>query len=231
MTEAKTKLREVLEALLIAVIFLRFGYSYVAQTFYIPSASMEDTLQVGDHLFVNRFIFGAEGPLGGSWLLPSRPVQRGDVVIFRSVEDPSVDVVKRCIGLPGDRLRMVSRKLWVNDVALEESAYAVHKKPGEMSSRSAERPYIHKRDNFPEVTVPPGQYFCFGDNRDDSHDSRAWGPLPVHHIKGRALFIYWSYGGGVARSSSLPQKVVHFARTAFGFFTKTRWDRTFMLVR
>lgn len=231
MTEAKTKLREVLEALLIAVIFLRFGYSYVAQTFYIPSESMEDTLLIGDHLFVNRFIFGGEGSLAGSSLLPSRSVRRGDVVIFRSVEDPTVDVVKRCIGLPGDRLRMVSRKLYVNDVALEESAYAVHKKPGEMSARPVERPYIHKRDNFAELTVPPGHYFCFGDNRDDSHDSRAWGPLPAHHIKGRALLIYWSYGGGVSRSSSVSQKVVHFARTAFGFFTKTRWDRTLQLVR
>ncbi len=231
MPENKTKWREVLEALLIAVIFLRFAYSYVAETFYIPSASMEDTLLVGDHLFVNRFIFGSEGPLAGSAWIPSREVRRGDVVIFRSVENPSLDVVKRCIGLPGDRLKMVSRKLYVNGAPLEESAYAVHKKPGEMSARPLNRPAIHRRDNFDEIVVPTGHYFCLGDNRDDSHDSRAWGPLPAHHIKGRALLIYWSYGGGVAASSDLSQKAVHFARTAFGFFTKTRWDRTFLVVR
>lgn len=233
MDEGKGKWRELIEALLIAVIFLKFGHTYVAQTFYIPSGSMEETLQVGDHLFVNRFIFGQEGVFAGNPVVPSRPVGRGDVVIFRSVEDGMVDVVKRCIGLPGDEVKIEARQLYLNGQRVDESAYVVHKMAGEMGSQPALRAYIRKRDNYGPIKVPAGHYFCMGDNRDNSHDSRYWGFLPAHRIKGRALFVYWSYGGGTSDGKwrGLGAKLAQLGRTALGFFPRTRWDRTFLLVR
>lgn len=233
MEEGKGKLRELVEAFLIAVIFLKFAHTFVAQTFYIPSGSMEETLQVGDHLFVNRFIFGQEKLLDGNPLIPSRPVQRGDVVIFRSVEDPGVDVVKRCIGVPGDEVRMEAKQLYLNGQRVDESAYAVHKMAGEMGSQPAQRAYVRKRDNYGPVKVPEGHYFCLGDNRDNSHDSRWWGFLPAHLIKGRAFFVYWSYGGGTpdGKWRGLGAKLAQLAQTAIGIPTKTRWNRTFLLIR
>ncbi len=233
MDEGKGKLREFVEALLIAVIFLKFGHTFVAQTFYIPSGSMEETLQVGDHLFVNRFIFGQEKAFGDGALLPSRSLQRGDVVIFRSVEDATVDVVKRCIGLPGDEVKIEAKQLFLNGQRIDESAYAVHKMAGELAAQPALRAYVRKRDNYGPFEVPAGHYFCLGDNRDNSHDSRYWGFLPAHLIKGRALFVYWSYGGGTSDGKwhGLGAKLAQLGRTALGFFTKTRWDRTFLLIR
>lgn len=235
MDEGKGKVRETIEALLIAVIFLRFANTFVAQTFYIPSGSMEETLQVGDHLFVNRFIFGQEGFLGDNPLVPARPVKRGDVVVFRSVEDPTVDVVKRCVGLPGDEVRIEDKQLYLNGERVDDSAYAIHKLAGEQGGQSQLqiRAYVRRRDNFGPVEVPGGHYFCMGDNRDNSHDSRFWGFLPAHLIKGRAFFVYWSYGGGTpdGKWRGWGPKLAQLGRTAAGFFTKTRWDRTFLLVR
>src|SRR6476646_4969284 len=124
----RSVLREYLEALLIAAIFLRFANTFVLQTFYIPSGSMEDTLLVGDHLFVNRFIYGQE-PSGIAKILPARAVHRGDIVIFRSPENPTIDVVKRCIGLPGDVIEVLDKQLYINGKAVKDRAYAVHKDP------------------------------------------------------------------------------------------------------
>jgi signal peptidase I len=226
MSQRHSTLREYLEALLIAGIFLGFTNTFVVKTFYIPSGSMEDTLLVGDHLFVNRFIYGATASGLEGRLLPLRPIDRGDIVIFRSPERPSVDMVKRCIGLPGDTVEMVDKRLFVNGQEVDDSAYVLHKQQ-QVLPRVAGR-----RDNFGPLTVPEDRYFCMGDNRDHSHDSRFWGEVPRHYVKGRASLVYWSYGGetsdGVWRSWS--HKVGQLLRTAAGFVTKTRWSRTFHLV-
>lgn len=223
---------EYLEALLIAGIFLGFANTFVMKTFYIPSASMEETLLVGDHLFVNRFIFRPTATELEKKLLPQRGVQRGDIVIFRSVETPSMDMVKRCIGLPGDVIEVVDKRLFLNGEEVDDSAYARHTDP-RTQRRSGVRSALANRDNYGPYTVPQDHYFCMGDNRDHSYDSRFWGPVPAHYVKGRAFLIYWSYGGEVSDGNwhGWWQKLRQLAGTAVGFFTRTRWTRSFQIVR
>ena len=224
--------REYTEALIIAVIFLRFTQIFVLQTFYIPSGSMEDTLLVGDHLFVNRFIYGpAKTGLERS-LVPSRDVQRGDIVVFRSPENANIDVVKRCVGLPGDTVDVQGKRLFINGKQVNDGGYAIHRDPVSYSELSYSD-QGRRRDNFGPEVVPPGHYFCMGDNRDYSYDSRFWGMLPRHLIKGRALFIYWSNGGETSDGEyrGLVATLRNLGRTALGFFSNTRWERTFRLIR
>lgn len=229
MAKERSILREYLEALLIAVIFLRFTQTFVTQTFYIPSGSMENTLLIGDHLFVNRFIYGPATSGLEKRLLPLRPVNRGDIVVFRSPENPQLDLVKRCVGMPGDEIRVVDKALYINGKAVDDASYAIHTDtyPDDFD------PHRQRRDNFGPYTVPAGHYFCMGDNRDNSNDSRFWGPLPAHMVKGRALFIYWSYGGETSDGQwrGMGEKIQDLLRTAVGFFTQTRWERTFRVIR
>lgn len=223
--------REYLEALLVAALFLGFTNTFVLKTFYIPSGSMEDTLLVGDHLIVNRFIYGAAAT---SWLRPVLPVrepERGDIVVFRSPQEPRVDLVKRLIGLPGDTVRIVDKELYVNGQQVDDSSFAKHGDPTTGGHRRDVT--LYRRDNFGPYTVPPEHYFFLGDNRDFSYDSRYWGPVPDHFVKGRTFLIYWSYGGETpdGRWHGLGAKIRQLARTAAGFFTKTRWSRTFDVPR
>jgi len=227
MAEERSIWREYTEALIIAAVFLLFTNTFVVQTFYIPSGSMEDTLLVGDHLFVNRFIYGPASLELGKKLLPLRTVHRGDIVVFRSPENPQLDLVKRAVGVGGDKIQVIDQKLYINDKAVNDASYALHKgTPAPAGS------FITQRDNFGPYIVPAGHYFCMGDNRDNSYDSRFWGPLPAHLLKGRALFIYWSYGGKTAAGPQSPrEKAADLLETALGFFSKTRWERTFRLIR
>lgn len=235
MASDRSVAREYLEALIIAAIFLQFANTFVVQTYYIPSGSMENTLLIGDHLFVNRFIYG---PAPSAWelrLLPLRPVRRGDIVVFRSKADPRIDVVKRCIGVPGDVIQVVDKKLYINGKAVVDSAYAIHHPPP-FTPELVPRYYpgeLAPRDNFGPFKVPAGSYFCMGDNRDNSLDSRWWGELPANYLLGRAFAIYWSYGGQTSDGSwpGLASKIADLGRTAMGFFSNTRWNRTFRLVR
>lgn len=233
MQERRFWLREYYEALLIAGIFLGFTNTFLVKTFYIPSESMVDTLLVGDHLFVNRYIFGPTPSAMSDWM-PNRDVRRGDVVIFRSPETPTTDLVKRCVGLPGDEIEVVDKQLHINGTEVEDSAYASH--------RDADRIFLNRRylsrqqrlrDNFGPLVVPEDHYFSLGDNRDFSYDSRYWGPVPRHYIKGRALMIYWSFGGETpdGRWGGWGRKVGQLGRTASGFLTKTRWRRSFHMIR
>lgn len=225
--------REWLEALIIAAIFLRFTNVFVVQTFYIPSSSMEDTLLIGDHLFVNRYIYGPARTAVEKKLLPARSIRRGDIVIFRSPQDPTVDVVKRCVGLPGDAIDYVDKELHINGKRVEDDGYTQHRDYRLYPDQPFADLQGRVRDQFGPYQVPADHYFCTGDNRDHSLDSRFWGPLPAHLVKGRAQLVYWSYGGGTSdgRFSSLKEEAGRLGRTAGGFFTKTRWDRTFHLVR
>jgi signal peptidase I len=231
MGQPKSVVREYLEAILVAALFLQFTNTFVLQAFYIPSGSMEDTLLVGDHLFANRFIFGAATWDWERKLLPQREIRRGDIVVFRSVENPRMDLVKRVIGLAGDKISLVDKRLFINDRPVDDSAFAVHKDPTVHKSLPFYFDPLHGRDNFVLEQVPPGHVFCMGDNRDNSHDSRFWGPLPEYLIKGRAGFIYWSYEGGNYEQTDVSQKLQDFAKTILRFIPNTRWSRTFRLIR
>lgn len=224
--------REYLEALLVAGLFLGFTNTFVLKTFYIPSGSMENTLLVGDHLIVNRYIFGPAATPAGA-LLPARAPRRGDVVVFRSPEDPQVDLVKRLVGLPGDLIEVRQKQLYVNGARVRDAGYAIHRDPRLGSQRTSFNAQLFRRDNYGPVTVPPQRYFFLGDNRDYSYDSRYWGAVPVHYVKGRAFLIYWSYGGETPDGQwpGLGAKLAQLGRTALGFFTKTRWERSFEVIR
>ena len=222
----RSTVREYLEAILVALIFLGFSNTFVIKTFYIPSGSMLETLQIGDHLFVNRYIYGPVLGNGEEAVMPRREVKRGDIVIFRSPEDPAIDLVKRCIARGGDEVEVRNKQLFVNREKVE-APYVQH------ISSSIHPSHRSPRDNYAPFQVPDNHLFCMGDNRDDSYDSRYWGPVPQELVKGRAFLIYWSYGGetpdGTPRSWS--QRLRDLSRTALGFFTRTRWNRTFKLIR
>ena len=186
---------------IVNVIFLLFGITMVAQPFVIPSSSMEDNLLIGDHVIVDKLAYGPTGPLS-RYLLPYAPVRRGDIIVFRFPLDPGQNYVKRVIGLPGDHLRIERRQVYVNGRALDEP-YKVHKTawlepyrdtfPAEPYGPVAPRALDMLRDHAAggELTVPPGQYFAMGDNRDNSSDSRYWGPVPLDYVVGKAVFVYW----------------------------------------
>lgn len=226
-------IREYVEALIVAAVFLGFTNNFVLKTFYIPSGSMENTLLVGDHLFVNRYIFGPRPSELERKLLPGRDVRRGDIVIFRSPETPRLDLVKRCIGLAGDELKMVNKQLFLNGQPVDDDAYVIHRDARVYPAAGPYGPYSKRRDNWGPLIVPADHVFCMGDNRDESFDSRAWGPVPMKLIKGRAVMVYWSYGGETSDGTwhGFGHRLKQIANTALGFVTKTRWKRTFKLIQ
>ncbi len=223
--------REYYEAILVAVILALFARTFVFENFKIPSGSMEDNLLIGDHLVVNKFIFAPHWDTPLYRLLPYRAPRRGDVVVFKYPEDPRRDFIKRCVAVAGDTVQIRNKQLYLNGKAMEEP-YVVHKDPFTWPNDPSIRPSQRLRDNFGPFTVPPGTIFCLGDNRDNSLDSRFWGPVPLTYVKGRAVLIYWSFEaprndwqwrGLGHRLKQLMDVFVH-------FFTKTRWDRTFKLI-
>ena len=223
--------REYLEALLIAALFLLFTNTFVIKTFFIPSGSMEDTLLVGDHLFVNRFIFGPVASELERKILPLRTPKRGDIVVFRSPERPTVDLVKRMVALPGDTVQLINKQLFVNGQKVVDDEYVQHKDSRVFPNRPYLSEQMRLRDNFGPVTIPAGRYFCMGDNRDYSYDSRFWGTVPAAYLKGRAFVIYWSFGGGTSDGTwrGAGSKLREIGNTIVGFPGKTRWSRTFHL--
>lgn len=233
--ELKRPWRETLEALIIAAIFLRFANTFVVQTFYIPSGSMEETLLIGDHLFVNRFIYGPSASPLEDELLPRRDIRRGDIVIFRSPQEPEIDIVKRCIGLPGDTIRVRDKQLFVNEQEVDDESYALHTDERTLSATSLPGE-LRNRDQFGPVTVPADHYFCMGDNRDFSYDSRFWGPVPTELVKGRAAMIYWSFDYGEDALPGSPgaesgHRLQRLVKTLFLLPVNTRWERTFQVIR
>lgn len=224
--------REYVEALLIAVIFATFARTFVFQAFKIPSGSMEQNLLIGDHILVNKFIYGPTVTRLETALLPLRLVRRGDVVVFRWPVDPSRDFIKRAVGLPGDVIKLVDKRLYVNGKRVADESYTYHGDPliyprGAQSSG-------HARDNFGPVRVPSDSYFCLGDNRDNSHDSRFWGMVPANHLKGRALVVYWSFAEVPAEpgpGSGLSGRLHQLGHAVLDFFSGTRWQRTLRIVR
>ena len=191
--EAKKKSlwREYTESIIIAVILALVIRTFVVQAFKIPSGSMEDTLLIGDHLLVNKFIYGVRNPFNNQVLIPVREPRRDEIFVFRFPLDPSRDFVKRCIGLPGDTIEVRDKQLYRNG-QLVEQPYAVHKDMRLFTRKSKWATEDEKqRDNFKSFKVPEGQYFAMGDNRDLSNDSRFWGTVPARELRGTPVLIYW----------------------------------------
>lgn len=229
----------------VTILLLLFGTTTLVQAFVIPTGSMEDTLLIGDHLLVDKLAYAPGGPVS-KYLLPYEQPKHGDIIVFRYPADITQTFVKRVVGVPGDRLKMINRVVYRNGVQLNEP-YVYHKLT-----------YDETRDNFPgeplpygglqgdlqrdmlehhvvngEIVVPPDSYFAMGDNRDNSLDSRYWGFVPRENIIGKPLLIYWSYRASTddLAGSSVNSLLSHFGDLAEHFFTRTRWERTFRVIR
>ena len=181
----KSTFREYAEAAAIAVLLALFIRTFVVQAFKIPSGSMEPTLLVGDHILVNKFIYGIKIPFIRTTLVPISEPSHGDVIVFIYPVDKSKDFIKRVIGLPGDTIRIEGKKIFING-KLYDDKHGFYR----ASSRGGNPGNL---PGFGPVTVPPKSYFVMGDNRDQSWDSRSWGYVPEESIKGKALIIYWSW--------------------------------------
>lgn len=239
--ESKPRQRHSVAEWAIMILVLLFGTTTIAQPFVIPTASMHNTLLTGDHLIVDKLAYSPTDPLS-KHLLPYEDVQRGDIIVFLH-PTLNVNYVKRCIGVPGDHLKLVDKRVFINGKPLDEP-YVIHQ----------DGSFLY-RDNFPkgepeytqdpkmaasayemlradvvngELVIPPGNYFAMGDNRDDSLDSRYWGLVPRDNILGKPLIIFWSYD---APTEDLKDyNLHHIFDLATHFFTKTRWNRTFKLI-
>jgi signal peptidase I len=230
MTEfKKSTLREYFESIVIAVILALFVRTFVVQAFKIPTGSMENNLLIGDHLLVNKFVFGPSESGVERALLPMGSVKRLDIVVFKYPEEPERDFIKRVIGLPGDTVELRSKKVYVNGQPLDEPYVHFLEGPSH-GAEGAEVTSFDVRERYGPVTVPPDQYFVMGDNRDNSQDSRYWGFLRRDYIKGKALIIYWSYEAG--REDYQEGDTIRGLGSVFAhFFTRTRWDRMFHQIR
>jgi signal peptidase I len=224
-TFQKSTIREYAESIVIAVILALFVRTWVVQAFKIPTGSMENNLLIGDHLLVNKFVFGPTVSSIDRAVLPIRDIRRKDIVVFKYPDEPERDFIKRVIGLPGETVELRAKKVYINGQPLEEP-YVHFLEP---ASEAQEITSFDVRERYGPVTVPEGQYFVMGDNRDNSQDSRYWGFLPAHYVKGRALLIYWSYESG--REDYLDEGVGATTKRLLSvithFFTKTRWERLF----
>ncbi|MCL4486128.1 MAG: signal peptidase I [Nitrospirae bacterium] len=179
----KGLVRELSEGLLTAFIIAAVLKLFIVQAFRIPSGSMIPTLLVGDQILVSKLAYGVKNPFHDRYLFRTGHPRRGDVIVFKYPKDETKDFIKRVVGIPGDRIRIVKKQLYVND-QLQKEPYIQTLDP----SVTDEVP----RDNF-ETVVPPHSYFVMGDNRDDSYDSRFWGFVKSRKIVGRAVLIYWSW--------------------------------------
>jgi signal peptidase I len=183
---SKSVFREYFEAIFIAILLALFIRTFVVQAFKIPSGSMLPTLQIGDHLLVNKFIYGVRLPFTGSMLIPFNEPDRGDVVVFKFPKDRSVDYIKRIIGTPGDTVEVRDKKVYINGEPVDDP-HAHISTPSVLSGNAS------PRDNFGPVLVPEGRIFVMGDNRDNSFDSRFWGFVEQKDILGKAFILYWSW--------------------------------------
>jgi signal peptidase I len=247
----KSSMRDTFESLVVTVILAVFGTTFVVQAFKIPTGSMENTLLIGDHLLVNKFAF-ADQP--GFWrhFLPYKTVHRGDILVFKypsteGQQEPGEDFVKRVVGVPGDHIRIVHRQVFVNGAPLQDShvlhSYANEVRPGDdfppppnellPESTLSWTENIHKYVQNGELVVPPDSYFVMGDNRENSWDSRFWGFVPIYLVSGSPLVIYWSFETPPDEylRTSLSDRLQQIGDLLLHFFTRTRWRRTFRLVR
>jgi signal peptidase I len=179
----KSFVREYTEAIVVAIILALLIRAFVVQAFKIPSGSMEPTLLIGDHILVNKFIYGIRLPIVNKEIIPVKSPKLFDIVVFQYPNDRSKDFIKRVIGLPLQKVQIINKKIYINDVPINDP-YGFFDDPHLIAGA---------RDNFGPVVVPPHSYFVMGDNRDHSHDSRFWGFVDADDLVGEAFIIYWSW--------------------------------------
>lgn len=215
----KSTAREYFESIVITAVIALFATTFVLQAFKIPTGSMETNLLIGDHLLVNKFVYGIhDGAVAR--ILPYKELKRGDVIVFKYPNNPDIAYVKRLIGLPREKLEMIGRTVYINGQALKED-YAHYIDQGSIYER------------YGPFDIPEGSYFAMGDNRDNSQDSRFWGFVPRDNIIGKALTVYWSYETPRDEylQTGITDKLRQFADVFLNFFTKTRWKRTLKIIR
>jgi signal peptidase I len=237
--------REYFELIVETLIYVFFVNTFLLQSFVIPTASMENTLLIGDHLLVNKVAYSNSISRIGSFLLPQVKIQRGMVVTFKAPPDMEKEYVKRVIGMPGDRLRIREKQVYINGRPLAENYtifrnldYAADFPPRNSYEWYFQFPFNLRTiqanpDGSIDYVVPPRHYFCMGDNRDNSFDSRFWGPVPFEYIVGKPWRIYWSYQSDSEEylTPGLIYKIKDLALTVVHFFTRTRWSRTVMAIK
>ena len=182
----KSRLRENIEAILVAILLALFIRTFVVQAFKIPSGSMKPTLQIGDHILVNKFIYGVKLPYLQKTIIPLKHPRRGDIIVFKFPVEPEKDFIKRVVGVAGDVIEGRNKKIFVNHEPIEED-YAIH------TDSHVDPAGSQSRDNFGPITVPENKLFVMGDNRDQSFDSRFWGYVDLKVVSGKAFMIYWSW--------------------------------------
>lgn len=219
--QARRRILQVSRRRLIALVALVLGIRiFIGEASVVPTASMEGTILVGDHLFMDKLLYGPEIPFV-NWRLPMlKTIHRGDIVVFHYPKNPEETFLKRVAATGGDRLEIRDSTLYVNSVPVKEP-YAVHHAP-------AHSP----QENWGPTVVPAGELFVMGDNRDNSSDSRDWGFVPVQNVIGEPLFVYWSYDAPTARwlDENPAHRISFYASIAENFFSRTRWNRTGMLL-
>ncbi|MBF0224841.1 MAG: signal peptidase I [Desulfobacterales bacterium] len=206
--QKKGVLRENVEALIIAIILALFIRTFIIQAFKIPSGSMKETLQIGDHILVNKFIYGVKLPFIQKTIIPIKNPANGDIVVFIYPKDPKKDYIKRVVGIGGDTVEIKNKQVYVNG--------EIFKTGHESYSDNIIYPLtMGTRDNLSPTTVPDGHLFVLGDNRDNSYDSRFWGFVPLKAVKGKAFIIYWSWN----------------SENSDSIFYYVRWERLFNILR
>ena len=216
----KSVARDYFETIVVCVIFVLFSRAFVFQQSKIPTGSMKNTLLVGDYIMVNKFVYGPSASALERAVLPMKPIERGDVVVFKYPEEPEVDYIKRVIGIPGDRIEIRHGKVFINDEPqVEPYVRFLHPEP--------------LRGSFGPKIVPEDSYFCMGDNRDESADSRRWGFVPASHMKGRALLVWYSFEeeSGAYLKTRWKDRAWNILNKVLHFHNKTRWRRIFSLIR
>ena len=206
-TKRKSTFREYTEAIIIALLLALFIRTFVVQAFKIPSGSMLNTLLIGDHILVNKFIYGIKNPFNGNTWIPIKKPERGDVIVFKYPINPAQDYIKRVIGVEGDTIELRNKKVYVNGEPQDESYTIFLDKKilpvGEVN-----------RDNMPPITVPDNSLFVMGDNRDNSYDSRFWKFVDLKAVKGKAFIFYWSW-----------DKTKFYSWTPRNIYRSVRWNR------
>lgn len=212
--------REYLELLTETLIYVFFVMTFLVQSFVIPTGSMKDNILIGDHIFVDKVSYSQSL---GSWdrfLLPQSKIERGMIVTFKAPAEINKEYVKRVIGLPGERLEIINKQVLIDGLPLDEP-YTVFKDPNIEGQHSP-------RDNLPGTLIPENHYFCMGDNRDHSYDSRYWGPVNRDLMIGKPWRIYWSFKASTAEylSRGFGYRLKRAYKTLTHFFSRTRWSRT-----
>ena len=238
----KSTIREYFESIVITAIIALFVTTFTVQAFKIPTGSMKSTLLIGDHLLVNKFVYGIKPGILGK-LLPYREPERGDVIVFKYPNDPDMAYVKRLIGMPGDTIEMIGRTVYINGEKLDENYNIKIEEDGDILETVINDPlkqytlqYFNPgsdRAHWGPYKVPDGQYFAMGDNRDNSQDSRYWQFIPRDYMLGQPLVIYWSFETSRDEylRTSPGERIERITDVVLNFFTKTEWKRFFKIIR